>query len=106
MERMWANLRMNELYYRIQSYFNRTARTVVFTGWVPDSRVKSLDDGIRRVTANRCYLEWHVPDDPGAEEGLGKRASLSYQSDRTDRSSQAGNPGARPVRSVIQSFHA
>ena len=67
---MWANLRMNELYYRIQSYFSRTARTVVFSGWLPAAKQKTLDEGIKKAAEGRCYLEWN---DPGEESAGEKR---------------------------------
>jgi V/A-type H+-transporting ATPase subunit I len=62
LDEMWRNLRLNELFYRIQSYFSRTARTMIFSGWLPSSKRKSLDEGIRRVSGDRCYLEWHEPE--------------------------------------------
>jgi V/A-type H+-transporting ATPase subunit I len=61
LERMWANLKMNELYARIQSFFSRTARTMIFSGWLPAQKQGPLQQGILRVTAGRCYLEWHDP---------------------------------------------
>ncbi len=61
LERTWANLRLNELYVRIQTYFSKTARTVIFSGWLPVDRRAALAAGIRRVAGERCYLEWHDP---------------------------------------------
>jgi V/A-type H+-transporting ATPase subunit I len=61
LERTWANLRLNELYTRIQTYFSKTARTVIFSGWLPADRRAALAAGIRRVAGERCYLEWHDP---------------------------------------------
>ncbi|MEW5816758.1 MAG: V-type ATPase 116kDa subunit family protein [Spirochaetota bacterium] len=74
---MWTNLRMNELYYKIQGYFGQTARTMLFSGWLPASRQKSLDSGIKRVTGGRCYLEWHNPAD--AEVGEEEEAHVPVQ---------------------------
>ena len=69
LERMWANLRMNELYTRIQSYFSRTARTLIFSGWLPIQKQGSLQQAILRATGGRCYLEWHDPREiPSAEK--------------------------------------
>jgi V/A-type H+/Na+-transporting ATPase subunit I len=59
---LWTNLRMNELYGRVQSYFSRTARTILFTGWVPASTERSLDKRIRSACSEGCYLEWHTPE--------------------------------------------
>jgi V/A-type H+-transporting ATPase subunit I len=68
LERTWANLRLNELYIRIQTYFSKTARTMIFSGWLPANRRQALEAGIRRATGGRCYLEWHDPREmPEAE---------------------------------------
>jgi V/A-type H+-transporting ATPase subunit I len=61
LEELWANLRMNELYARIQSYFSKTAKTVLFSGWIPASRQQELEKALRQASRNRCYLEWHQP---------------------------------------------
>ncbi|MBN1685577.1 MAG: ATPase V [Spirochaetales bacterium] len=60
---LWANLRMNELYSRIQSFFSRTARTILFTGWVPAASSEKLDAGIRQACRGACYLEWYEPSE-------------------------------------------
>jgi V/A-type H+-transporting ATPase subunit I len=65
---MRANLRMNELYYTIQSNFSKTARTVMFSGWLPASKRRELGEAIRKITKGRCYLEWREPEElPGGE---------------------------------------
>jgi V/A-type H+-transporting ATPase subunit I len=56
---LWSNLRLNELYARVQSFFSRTSRTVIFSGWLPSGRRSELASAIRRVTDGHCYLEWH-----------------------------------------------
>jgi V/A-type H+-transporting ATPase subunit I len=61
LKEMWANLRLNELYYRVQSYFSKTARTVIFSGWLPASKKKAFEQGIKGVTKQRSYLEWSDP---------------------------------------------
>jgi V/A-type H+-transporting ATPase subunit I len=61
LEQMWADLRLNELATRIQSYFSRTARTMIFSGWLPAQKQKSLEQALLRATGGRCYLEWHDP---------------------------------------------
>jgi V/A-type H+-transporting ATPase subunit I len=65
---LWAQLRVNELFYRVQTYFKRTARTVIFTGWLPSSRKKAVSEDLVRVTGGKCYLEWHEPAEPDAAE--------------------------------------
>jgi len=70
LERMWANLRLNELYARIQSYFSRTARTMIFSGWLPAQKQEGLQQGLLRASGGRCYLEWHDPSEvPASEKG-------------------------------------
>ncbi len=59
LKEMWSNLRLNELFYKIQSFFSKTSRTMIFSGWLPESRRKALEQGLRRVTGGRCYFEWH-----------------------------------------------
>ncbi len=61
LDRMWANLRMNELFYRIQSSFSQTSRTVIFSGWLPVELRTALETGLLRVTGGRCFLEWSEP---------------------------------------------
>jgi V/A-type H+/Na+-transporting ATPase subunit I len=61
LEELWANLRMNELRARIQSYFSTTARTMIFAGWVPASMERRLDAAVRRATDGMCLTEWHDP---------------------------------------------
>jgi V/A-type H+-transporting ATPase subunit I len=60
---MWKNIRLNELYYKVQSYYSKTGRTVVFSGWLPESKQDAIDESLGRVTQNRCYLEWNDPSD-------------------------------------------
>jgi V/A-type H+-transporting ATPase subunit I len=62
LESLWANLRMNELYYKIQSYFSKTSRTVIFSGWVPAGKAASLVKGIEQATKGLCYMEWSSPE--------------------------------------------
>jgi V/A-type H+-transporting ATPase subunit I len=59
LRQMWSNLRLNELYTRVQSFFSKTARTVIFSGWLPSSKRSELTAAIQRVTDGHCYLEWH-----------------------------------------------
>ncbi|MBN2551983.1 MAG: ATPase V [Spirochaetales bacterium] len=59
LEQMWRNLRLNELYARVQSFFSKTARTVIFSGWLPSGKRPVVTEAVRRVTDGQCYLEWH-----------------------------------------------
>ena len=59
--RQWAALTVYERLGSIRSYFSRTERTVLFSGWVPVSRQQAVDLALREVCGSRCYLEWHDP---------------------------------------------
>jgi V/A-type H+-transporting ATPase subunit I len=61
LESMWTNLRLNELFFKIQSYFSKTSRTLLFSGWLPLEKKNALEKSIRRITDNHCYLEWNDP---------------------------------------------
>jgi V/A-type H+/Na+-transporting ATPase subunit I len=63
LSKMWVHLRTNELYYSIQSYFSRTAKTMLFTGWVPAGSQKALDRIIIAATGGKCYMEWYTPQE-------------------------------------------
>ncbi len=89
---LWTNLRMNELYGRIQSYFSRTARAILFTGWVPAHTEKNLDRRIRGACADGCYLEWHTPTFGQGKEDL-------------DVPVQLRNPGfLRPFELLVRNY--
>lgn len=63
LENMWSNLRMNELFYKIQSFYSKTSRTMLFSGWLPASKKDSLESSIMKITEKRCYLEWSDPQE-------------------------------------------
>ena len=56
---VWVNLRVNELFYVIQTNFKSSSRTVIFSGWLPLSKKEKLTQTIKRASKNRCYLEWN-----------------------------------------------
>ncbi len=70
LQSLWANLRMNELYYKIQSYFSKTSRTVIFSGWLPAGKVAALEKGIEKATQGICYMEWSNPEKLEKEEKI------------------------------------
>jgi V/A-type H+/Na+-transporting ATPase subunit I len=59
LNKLWCNLRVNELLDNIQSNFKVSSRTVVFSGWLPSSRKEKLTEKIQKACSGRCYLEWH-----------------------------------------------
>lgn len=69
LKEVWINLRVSELFHKIQAYFASSARTVVFTGWVPAASQEKLTETITQASANRCYLMWNKPE---SEEIIGE----------------------------------
>ena len=65
---MWHHLALNEQFHKIQTYFQKTSRTVVFSGWLPAAYRVSLTKSIERVTGGRCYIEWREPRELSNEE--------------------------------------
>ncbi|MBN2738135.1 MAG: ATPase V [Spirochaetales bacterium] len=61
LEELWTNLKLNELYGRIQAYYSKTDRTMLFSGWLPAQAQKVLEKALLKATKNRCYLEWSNP---------------------------------------------
>jgi len=59
LKQLWINLRVNELMYRIQSYFMHSSRTMIFSGWLPSSKKDLITKKIIQASEGRCYLEWH-----------------------------------------------
>ncbi len=59
----WVRLRINELIFRIQTYFKHSSRTTIFSGWLPVSKKVPLTKKIRQASEGRCYLEWYDADD-------------------------------------------
>lgn len=95
---MWGNLRMNELYSRIQSYFSHTQRTVLFTGWLPSSKQPNLDKRIRETSTNQCYLEWREPPN------FSSKASQK-ETGADDAPVELRNPNfLRPFQMLVQNF--
>ncbi len=68
---MWQTLRLNELYATVQSYYARTSRTVLFSGWLPSSKQYIVDGKIRETCGSRCLLEWNRPKEVEAENEEG-----------------------------------
>jgi len=56
---IWTNLRINELFLKIQENFKSSSRTVIFTGWLPSSKKERLTRKIKRACEDRCYMEWN-----------------------------------------------
>lgn len=72
----WAKLRVLELFYKIQSHFKSSSRTVIFTGWVPSSKKKRLAEEISRVCGDRCYLEWN---EAGGKDSIADEVPVEFR---------------------------
>jgi len=67
LKKTWNNLTLNTLYFRVQSYFSRTERTVLFSGWVPLDKQREVESGIKSTVNAKCILEWKAPEEVEAE---------------------------------------
>ncbi len=67
---LWQSLVMYENYYRVQTYFKKTSRTVMFSGWLPEESCSELIVTIKEATQGRCYIEWSKPNAISDEEML------------------------------------
>ena len=63
LEAMWIRLRISELFFTIQSYYKRSSRTIIFTGWLPRDKQHTLASKLSKTTQGTCYLEWIEPKD-------------------------------------------
>ncbi len=59
LKEVWVNLRVNELFYIVQTNFKSSSRTVIFTGWLPSSKKGKLTEKIKKACEGLCYLEWN-----------------------------------------------
>ncbi len=62
LKEVWVNLRVSELFHRIQANFASSSRAVVFSGWVPVATEQRLTETIKQASAGRCYLMWNKAD--------------------------------------------
>ena len=58
---LWSALRVEELVARVRSSFSRTSRTVLFSGWIPETKVAAVESGIRKAAVGGCSIEWIKP---------------------------------------------
>jgi len=64
----WTNLRVTELFNRVQSYFKHSTRVMLFSGWLPASTKEHLSQKIHGASEGRCYLEWYEAKNSDAEK--------------------------------------
>jgi V/A-type H+-transporting ATPase subunit I len=75
LKEVWVNLRVSELFCRIQTHFKSSSRTVVFTGWLPSSKKERLTEKIRKASQGRCYLEWN---EAGSKAAIGDDVPVQF----------------------------
>lgn len=54
---------VNKLVCRIQSDFSRTARTILFSGWLPAREKLKLEQTVQEATKGRYFIEWSSQED-------------------------------------------
>ena len=77
---VWNNLRVNELFQKIQANFKSSSRTVIFTGWLPSSRKEKLTRKIKQACEDRCYLEWN---EAGSKGVIGDEIPVRFNNPKT-----------------------
>lgn len=75
LKEVWVNLRVNELFFKIQTYFKSSSRTVILTGWLPSSKKERLTDKIKKASEGRCYLEWN---EAGSKDAIGDEVPVQF----------------------------
>ncbi|HEX40631.1 MAG TPA: ATPase V [Phycisphaerales bacterium] len=76
---VWTTLRVNELLHQIQAHFKSSARTVLFTGWLPSEKRESLTREIRKACGGRCYVEWRDLD---SRDGIQEDVPVEFRNPR------------------------
>lgn len=90
LNQLWVKSRVNELFFSIQSYFKKSSRLIVFSGWVPVSKKASLSRVIEEATDGKCFYEWLEPE---------------KQHDEKDAPVQLRNPGfLKPFQMLVANF--
>ncbi|MEA3227403.1 MAG: V-type ATPase 116kDa subunit family protein [Planctomycetota bacterium] len=77
---VWINLRVNELFQKIQANFKSSSRTVIFTGWLPSSKKEKLTRKIKQACEDRCYLEWN---EAGSKGVIGDDIPVRFNNPKT-----------------------
>ena len=59
----WKNLRLHELYSKIQNHFSHTERTCLFSGWLPAGKAVEAEKAIQKASDGNCIIEWSKPEE-------------------------------------------
>lgn len=62
LDKVWGNLRLNELCGEIKSYFSYTRSTVLFSGWVPSEQSDAVNKAVYDASGGQCVIEWTDAD--------------------------------------------
>lgn len=88
---LWGSLRADELSLRMRSTFSRTDSVSMISGWIPASDRQRVEDGIRKASGGRCYIQWL---------GVGQAAP-----DGSDPPVSMKNPGfLTPFQTLVTNF--
>ncbi|MFW6360591.1 MAG: V-type ATP synthase subunit I [Spirochaetota bacterium] len=93
LEQIWTGLRMRELMRTIQTYYRRTDRTYLFSGWIPADKKEEVTKTLMEATEGRCYLEWHSPQKGGDPE---VPAQVPVQ--------MKNPPALKPFQSLVENY--
>ena len=63
LQKIWQDLKISELVFEIESYFKKTTKTLVFSGWVPSKKKKDIEKAITETTSGACYIQWLSPQE-------------------------------------------
>ncbi len=67
LQRLRRRLELSRTIAKAKSYFRKTSRTYLISGWVPKKHSADLVQRVRELTGGRCYCEFQ---DPEAMEGV------------------------------------
>lgn len=93
LEGMWTGLRMRELMRTMQTYYRRTERTYLFSGWLPVDKKEQVTRTLMEATGGRCYLEWHSPQRGGDPE-VPEQIPVQMQNP----------PALKPFQSLVENY--
>jgi len=93
LESIWTGLRMRELTRTMQTYYRRTDRTYLFSGWLPVDKKEQVTQTLMKATEGRCYLEWHSPQS-GHDPEVPEQVPVQMQNP----------PALRPFQSLVENY--
>ncbi|MFA6821054.1 MAG: V-type ATPase 116kDa subunit family protein [Sphaerochaetaceae bacterium] len=58
LEKLWSNLRLQELVGKMGSKFSYTRNTSIFSGRVPAQEVATVEEAVMEASGGKCVIEW------------------------------------------------